>query len=424
MSLKTLYKLFFACGVLIILNQCTTQKVNQSSSSKLYKKANTDLASNYCIYHINDSISQLFYNISNESLIYKKTDTSNYFYSFVKIYLQINTEDNLNNQLDTASLIIRDRQTNVLIKNLKGSLLFNLKKGKNYFVNVNVFDFNKRSQYTHSMYADKTNPNHRQNFLITNSDNEVYYTNYFKPNETVYISSHLNTEKLFNVDYFKSKFKLAPPPFSTEPMQRFNYKPDSVFSVYSKNDKIELSLPNTGFYHLKTDEKTRDGVTFYIYEPSFPKIKDAEQMILSTRYIMAKREFDNCINAADKKAAIDKFWVDIGGSNERAMELLKKYYARVQEANKTFTSFQEGWKTDRGMIYIVFGAPNSVTKLQNGEIWTFGEAGTPNSTEFAFTKVINPFTDNDFYLERGEVLKMPWYQAVDTWRQGRIYLDN
>ena len=89
MSLKTLYKLFFACGVLIIINQCTTQKVNQSSSCKLYKKANTDLAANYCIYHVNDSVSQLFYNISNESLIYKKTDTSNYFYSFVKIYLQI-----------------------------------------------------------------------------------------------------------------------------------------------------------------------------------------------------------------------------------------------------------------------------------------------------------------------------------------------
>ncbi len=366
----------------------------------------------------------MFYNISNEALIYKKSDTSNSFYSFIKIYLQISLEEKMNSENDTASIIIRDQQTNVLIKDLKGSLFFKLKKGSNYYVNVNVFDFNKKSQYTQSLFADKSNSGNRQNFLITNYLNDIYYTNYFKPNEIVYISSNRNKEKLFSVDYFKSTFKLAAPPFSTEQMPHFTYKPDSSFSVYARDERIELALPNKGFFHLKTNENTKDGVTFYIYEPSFPKIKDAEQMILATRYIMAKKEFDNCINASDKKACIDKFWTDLGGSNERATELIKKYYARIQEANKTFTSFQEGWKTDRGMIYVVFGAPNTVSKRSNGEVWTYGDGGNANSTMFAFSKIINPFTDNDYYLERGEILKLPWYQAVDSWRQGRIYLDN
>lgn len=311
------------------------------------------------------------------------------------------------------------------MKKITGSLFFKLQKGSNYHITVNVFDNNKNIQYTQSLFADKTSINHRQNFLITNSQDEICYTNYFKPNEVVYITSNRNQEKLFMVDYFKSKFKLALPPFSYESMQRFNYKPDSVFSVYAKNNNsIELILPNSGFFHLKTNETTKDGVTFFIYESSFPKIKDAEQMILSTRYIMAKREFDDCIKEADKKVAIDKFWLSIGGSNERATELLKKYYARIQESNKTFTSFQEGWKTDRGMIYIVFGAPNVVSKFKNSEVWTYGELDNNRSVVFSFSKVINPFTDNDFYLERGEMLKLPWYQAVDAWRQGRIYLDN
>ena len=76
------------------------------------------------------------------------------------------------------------------------------------------------------------------------------------------------------------------------------------------------------------------------------------------------------------------------------------------------------------MIYIVFGAPNNVSKRSNGEVWTYGDGGSANSTTFTFSKVINPFTDNDFYLERSEILKFSWYQAVDAWRQGRIYLDN
>jgi len=191
-----------------------------------------------------------------------------------------------------------------------------------------------------------------------------------------------------------------------------------------KHEKLEIALPQNGFYHLKTNNETKEGVTFFVYESSFPKIKNTEQMIMATRYIMAKKEFDNCMLATDKKAAIDKFWLDISGSNERAKELIRKYYGRVQEANKLFTSFQEGWKTDRGMIYVVFGAPNKVTKRKNGEVWTYGEIGNPNSIVFPFVKVINPFTDNDYYLERNEAFKAPWYQAVDMWRQGRIYLDN
>ena len=178
------------------------------------------------------------------------------------------------------------------------------------------------------------------------------------------------------------------------------------------------------FYHLQTNDTSKDGVTFYVYESSFPKIKDAEQMILATRFIMAKQEFENCMNSIDKKASIDKFWTSIAGSKERAIELLKKYYGRIQEANKLFSSYQEGWKTDRGMIYVVFGAPNSVTKLVKGEVWTYGELDNQKSTIFAFSKVVNPFTGNDFSLERSESLKLPWYQAVDAWRQGRIYLDN
>ncbi len=408
----------------LFLISCTSQKVNQSSSDRLYKKENNELAARYTIYHLNDSVSQLFYEISNESLLYKKTDTTTSFYSHVKLFLKVSAEDNLSNTIDTASCFIIDKQTDAIVKYLKGSIYFKLRKGFSYYLDINVIDINKKTIYSHSEYSNKMTVESRQNFLITNSRNEVLFSSYFKPNEVVYAQSIRNQEKLYEVDYFKSNFRLALPPFSTEPMQHFSYKPDSVFSLYAKNDLLELALPQNGFFHLKTNNQTKDGVTFFVYESSFPKIKNTEQMIWATRYIMAKKEFDNCMLAEDKKAAIDKFWVDIAGSNERAKELIRKYYGRVQEANKLFTSFQEGWKTDRGMIYVVFGAPNKVTKRKNGEVWTYGEIGNPNSLVFSFIKVINPFTDNDYYLERNELFKAPWYQAVDMWRQGRIYLDN
>lgn len=415
---------WFQNVVIMLLVSCTSQKVNQKSTDSLYKKENNELIAKYAIYHINDSISQLFYDISNDFLLYKKTDTSTSFYSNVKLLLKVSSEDNLGLILDTTSVIILDKQTDAIVKYLKGDVLFKLKKGSSYYIDINVIDINKKTIYTHSEYSNKTSVETRQNFSITNARDEILFSSYYKPNEVVYAKSVRNKEKLYEVDYFKSNFRLALPPFSIEPMPHYSYKPDSVFRLYLKYEKLEITLPKNGFYHLKTNNETKEGVTFFVYESSFPKIKNTEQMIMATRYIMAKKEYDNCMMAEDKKAAIDKFWLDISGSNERAKELIRKYYGRVQEANKLFTSFQEGWKTDRGMIYLVFGAPNKVTKRKNGEVWTYGEIGNPNSIVFPFVKVINPFTDNDYFLERNEMFKAPWYQAVDMWRQGRIYLDN
>lgn len=404
--------------------KCTTQKTNQISNTNLYKKTNNELQWQNLVYHLNDSVSQLFYKINNEVLIYKRLDTTQWFSTAVNVTLEISLQDNLQKIIDTVSFDLIDKQASVKVKDLNGSVFFKLKKGFDYFINMRVYDRNKKVSYTQSFYSSKTSSFNRENFLIKNLNHEVCYTHYFKPNDLIYVTSRRNTEKFFNVDYYNKSFKLALPPFSFDQVSKFNYQPDSSFSVYANSDEIEIILPNKGFYHLQTNDDSKDGVTFYVYEPSFPKIKDAEQMILATRFIMAKQEFENCMNSIDKKASIDKFWTSIGGSKERAVELLKKYYGRILEANKLFSSYQEGWKTDRGMIYVVFGAPNSVTKLINGEVWTYGELNNQKSTIFAFSKVVNPFTDNDFSLERSESLKLPWYQAVDAWRQGRIYLDN
>ena len=272
---RILYTLIFP--VFIGLCSCTSQKVNQSSTDRLYKKENNELTAKYVIYHVNDSISQLFYEISNEALIYKKTDTSTYFYSQVKILLKISNEDNLSSVIDTASVMVRDRQADAIVKQLKGEIVFKLRKGYNYYIDINVIDINKKTIYTHSEYSNKTSINSRQNFLVTNSRGNILFSSYYKPDDVIYIQSLRNKEKLYEVDFFKPNFKLAIPPFSLEPMPHFSYKPDSTFSVYESNSRIELALPQKGFFHLKTDKETKDGVTFYVYESSYPKIKNKEQ---------------------------------------------------------------------------------------------------------------------------------------------------
>jgi GWxTD domain-containing protein len=405
------------------LSSCRSNKINQSSSERLYKKENNQLNAQFVVYHNTDSTSQLFYKIPNDAFVYKKTDTSDLFYAFVKLFVKVSDIDKLANP-DTFSVFIFDPKKEVVSSEINHYHEFKLQPGRNYLIDVDVIDKFKKEQYAFSFYSDKSSIFSKQNFIISNVFNQLNYLSYVKPYDVVYFKSERNKEKVFQVDVFKSNFRLAPPPFSMEPMPKFSYKPDSTFLVYQQQDRFELGLPQKGFFHVKTNVDSKEGLTFFVYESVYPKIKNTEQMILSTRFIMSKKEFDICLSASDQKAMIDKFWLDIAGSHERAKELIKKYYGRVQEANKLFLSYQEGWKTDRGMIYIVFGAPTRVTKYKNGEVWTYSNNGNSAAVNFTFTKILNPFSDNDYYLERGEQYKIPWYQAVDMWRQGRIYLDN
>jgi hypothetical protein len=56
---------------------------------------------------------------------------------------------------------------------------------------------------------------------------------------------------------------------------------------------------------------------------------------------------------------------------------MEQYYARVEYANKHFSHFQEGWRTDMGMVYITFGPPNNVERhpfdidSKPYEIWAY-----------------------------------------------------
>jgi hypothetical protein len=95
----------------------------------------------------------------------------------------------------------------------------------------------------------------------------------------------------------------------------------------------------------------------------------------------------------------------------------------VRDANRLFTSYTEGWRTDRGMIFIVFGAPHTLYRNATSETWIYGQPGNPVSLSFTFNMVYNPFTPNDFTLSRSPIYESNWHQAVSIWRQGRAYND-
>jgi GWxTD domain-containing protein len=85
----------------------------------------------------------------------------------------------------------------------------------------------------------------------------------------------------------------------------------------------------------------------------------------------------------DEKQA---FWVRYWTSSDPVTstpwnERIALYERRIMYSNDKFSSFEEGWKTDMGMIHIIFGAPDEIERhpfdldSKPYQIWTYYALG-------------------------------------------------
>lgn len=65
--------------------------------------------------------------------------------------------------------------------------------------------------------------------------------------------------------------------------------------------------------------------------------------------------------AEEQRKLFNEIWdqLDPTPGTERN-ELMDEYFYRVQVANRRFSGQREGWRSDRGMIYIIYGEPDAV----------------------------------------------------------------
>jgi GWxTD domain-containing protein len=293
--------------------------------------------------------------------------------------------------------------------------------GNTLLLIVTIQDINRNSEEEFFVNVNNGSPFNRQAFLVHSAhDSLPLFRNFLTEKDTVVVTYRNNSVKNLYVNYYKRNFPLAAPPFSFDIYQAFDYKPDSIFLF---NSDSLLILPNEGFYFFQADTADKNGLTLFRFSNSFPAVNTSDQMVESVRYLTTKKEYEAMKLNENKKEAIERFWLDIGNNADRTRNLIRKYYSRVQEANRFFSSYMEGWRTDRGMIYIIFGKPNNVYKSANAESWIYGSPNNALSLNFFFVKVNNPFTDNDYSLRREPIYEGNWYRAVDVWRQGRVYND-
>ena len=154
--------------------------------------------------------------------------------------------------------------------------------------------------------------------------------------------------------------------------------------------------------------------------PHFPVMRDVDEMIRATRYIATRQEYQTMREARDPKRALEEFWLGLTDGPQDARRLIATYYGRIRDANVHFSGMKEGWCTDRGMVYTVFGHADRVRRDRAGETWVYGEEGDVNALVFRFTAVDRGDDFNAFELERYPGFRSPWEAMVSSWRRGKV----
>ncbi|MFN5324652.1 MAG: GWxTD domain-containing protein [Bacteroidota bacterium] len=308
---------------------------------------------------------------------------------------------------------------------IRGALNLYAPDSFNYVLRVDFIDSHRRQSVTDIVYLDRTGIQNPGNFLLIDSYTNTPLVRHFSDrNVSVRISLQgASDQKRVFMRYFKANYPIADPPFSDEPQPVLSYVANESYLIdIGGTDPIPLDKP--GMYHFQFDTLVPEGYTFHVFDEDFPRLTHVGGLLESVRYLTTREEFARINSSKNIKASVDEFWLSKAGNRERAKELIKSYYGRVQTANRLFTSYMEGWKTDRGLIYVIFGTPGTVYRGNDSETWLYSQTAGQPTLSFVFEKKKNPFTSNDFMLRRSIYYDLPWYRAVETWRDGRIYNDS
>jgi GWxTD domain-containing protein len=137
---------------------------------------------------------------------------------------------------------------------------------------------------------------------------------------------------------------------------------------------IRDSSFSLGYYKLEVKIKdVKDNKVVSVEKPFFSRwlgipasVTDLGKAIDQLIYIASTDEIDHIKDAKTNEEKLKRymaFWKKLDPTPETEQnEVFDEYYGRIAYANAHFSHYIEGWKTDRGMVFILLGPPDNVDR--------------------------------------------------------------
>ncbi|WP_425392975.1 GWxTD domain-containing protein [Ekhidna sp.] len=216
----------------------------------------------------------------------------------------------------------------------------------------------------------------------------------------------VGSDTLLAMQYLEVAPPADPPMADMKPLAP-QVKLDSSF-VFSESPDFRENY----FYNVRKDSLATVGVTILRVPPYFPEYRKLNELIESMLYLTSEQEKKAMLGSKNPKESFDSFWLNTYSTKSRARNAIRKYYNKLENSNRLFTDYKPGWKTDRGMMYIVFGKPDEVYRSASSEEWYYDNGGA-----FEFTIISSFFAPKTYTLRRSRDFEEQWYTQIAAMRR-------
>lgn len=421
-NLKYAAILILAFGALPLFNSCVRVYSPQSTgqtSSDFYNPSAATLHPEFTVFHKDDEQSDLNIKLYPNEMKFVQAGDKQPLMSRIRIHYEMYSSYTNTQIQDSATIYLKLSKTKGNAP-LASFIHVKIKKGTSCILAVEVLDMYSKHSAINIMGVKKMDDYSRQNYTASYMNHQTIFDSNVSADDTIFVEyKNPNLQKMF-VSYYKRRFPLSLPPHIVAETDSLLYKPDTT-SVRPYTQSLEARQPQVGYYLYRCDTTVKEGFGLATFYKNFPFTKKPYELVDPLQYITTKKEFQKLKTQTNIKETLDSFWLKFGGTPDKSRELIRIYYNRVLYANLYFSAHTEGWRTDRGMIYLIYGPPYSVSRTDKQEVWNYSENRNSSSASFTFNKVDNPLTENYYVLKRMAQYQSSWQDAVMSWRSGVAY---
>lgn len=404
--------------------ESTTRQSSTGHLASLYNPSRLALHPDYSIFHENDNFSVLFIRAYPSELRFDEANEDSEYRALLKLRYQLMQlgEPGLDSAVvDSASvtykLLAKDEKSPAFF----ATLTIPVRQGNRYLLKLETQDLNRGSIGLEYLYIDKANPYSAQNFKVVSMfSGYPKFMRFFLAGERFNVRYRNPSVDSVFVKYFSLNSEHPRPPITASADYTLNVTPDTSFR-FPLVDTADYNLQMEGMYLIQVDKEHEEGLTLFNFGGSFPEVKTPKELMEPLFYLATQAEYRDLRKKPNRKLAVDDFWLKIGNNVEKSRELIRIYYNRVIYSNLYFTSNKEGWKTDQGMIFILFGPPSRIQMTGNGERWYYYARRKSKAVEFQFIRQPDAFAHQHLVWSKSIESQSFWNEAVRSWRNGKVY---
>lgn len=421
------HHLFYVTALLLMVASCkTSEKVTTTPEqfASLYNPSEYSLNVDYSFYHISNDLTSMYIRLFPGEILFNQANEDAEYRAVVEVEYSLYELDDQGVAVavsDSSKFLIKLKPVDQERSAVFISKVLQIPAGKRFLIRLYAKDMQRGSVGLKHLFIDKANDYSAQNYsILSGTTGYPKFLNYLSDGELFRIGYRIPGHDTMYIDYYKPVNFPPRPPVTLDSPSSFPFVADTTY-VVEYSDTLLFTLPEVGMYHIRVDSVVKEGITIHNFGPDYPQIKSEEGLLGPLYYISTMAEFNQLRYSDDLKTAIDEFWLNRTSSPERSRELIRIYYNRVLYSNLYFTAEREGWKTDRGMMFILFGPPDRMKDSGNEQRWYYISRRQGRVLEFVFERKYSRFSNQDLVWKKDIQSMQYWNAAVSSWRSGKVY---